>query len=271
MMATFGDPGLQARFDEDGYVLVDLLDAAGVSELRATFDRLDHPKRRGFFASNEAADVAYKREAVDAIRGVVAGPLQELLQPHRLIGGFFMVKWPEGTNTQPAHLDWSLVDESRHRSVSAWIPLVDTDADNGSLSCLRGSQTLTAGAHRGSPDFPNQALVQRVTDATDRADHHRIDARAGQAIVYSHQVIHWSGPNLSATVRPAVNVAAVPADAPLVHYRMLDDGRVERLEVDDEFFESWRWGASPPEPRRIEILDRHDPLTDLLGRAETRR
>ncbi|MFN8019797.1 MAG: phytanoyl-CoA dioxygenase family protein [Acidimicrobiales bacterium] len=264
--ATFVDPALEDRLERDGYVVVDLLDRPAVDRLRALFDDLDHPTRAGFFAANHATDVGYKATMVDAVRAEVAGPLAALLHPHRLIGGFFMVKWPDAASAQPAHLDWALVDEAVHRSVSAWIPLVDTDQDNGALCCLRGSHRLTDGAHRGSPDFPDQDLVGRITEHTDPADHHRIDARAGQAIIYFHQVIHWSGPNLGAAPRPAVNVAVVPSAAPLVHYRLRDDGRVERLEVDDEFFEAWRWGGAPPDPRRVDVVERHDPLTALAGR-----
>lgn len=257
---TFADPELQARFARDGYVVVDLIGPDDVAALRALFDRLDHPVDQGFFASNETTDVAYKQEMVAEVRRVLGPPVHALVPDHRLIGGYFVVKWPGPESEKGPHLDWSLVDEARFRSVSVWVPLVDTDEGNGALGCARGSHLVVGSTHRGSPDFPTRHEVEAATRTLPPETLERIDARAGQAVVYTHQTIHFSGPNLSAAPRPAVNIAAVPEAADLLHFRMDDDGAVEALTVDDGFFEAWVWDVEPPPPRAVEPVERIDTL-----------
>lgn len=257
---TFPDVDRQARFEADGFVVVDLLDPHQVAELRALFDRLDHPVRHGFFATNETDDVAYKREMTAEVQRVLGPAVRQLLPAHRLIGGYFVVKWPGADSEKGPHVDWSLVDEGRFRSVSVWVPLVDTTGANGSLCCLRGSHHLVGATHRGSPDFPTRGEVEAAYDAYPAEDRVQLDLRAGQAVVYSHQTIHFSSANQGPGPRPAVNVAAVPAAADLVHFRMDDAGRIEKLTVDDAYFEAWAWSVEPPAPRRVEVVERIDQI-----------
>lgn len=264
IVRTFADPERQVRFETDGYLVVDLLDHGEVETLRTLFNRLDHPVREGFFATNETDDLAYKREMTDEVRRVVGGPVRALLPVHRLIGGYFVVKWPGSGSEKGPHLDWSLVDENRFRSVSVWIPLVDTNDQNGALACIRGSHAVVGASHRGSPDFPTRFEVEAAT-ATFPADSIvPLDLRAGQAVVYSHQTIHCSGKNRSGAPRPAVNIAAIPEQADLLHFRQRADGRIERLTVDDGFFEAWAWSIEPPPPRRVDVIDRIDTLPSAL-------
>lgn len=258
---TFVDDELEAALERDGFVVVDLLEPAEVDRLVAVFEELDHPVRHGFFASNETDEVAYKAATVERVQAIVGPPVLRLLAGHRLIGGFFMVKWPDAGSAMGPHLDWSLVDEERFRSVSAWIPLIDTDERSGTLVCVRGSHHLVGTTHRGSPDFPTSAEVAEASGRLPVQDHHRFDLRAGQAVLYTHQTIHYSGPNLTDRPRPAVNVAALPEEATLVHHRLLTDGRIERLWVDDAFVEAWRWGDEPPPPLRVDTVERVDTLT----------
>ncbi|MCB1038092.1 MAG: phytanoyl-CoA dioxygenase family protein [Acidimicrobiales bacterium] len=257
---TFADDALEADLERDGFVVVDLLHPEQVGALRDVFEDLDHPIRHGFFASNETEAVDYKRETVGRVQEIVGPAVLALLAGHRLIGGFFMIKWPDEDSAMAPHLDWSLVDEERFRSVSAWIPLTDTDGRNGALVCVRGSHHRVRNTHRGSPDFPTTTEVGHLADELPAEDHRRFDLRPGQAVLYTHQTIHYSAPNTTDRPRPAVNIAALPNDAVLVHHRLLEDGRVERQWVDDTFVESWRRGDEPPAPLRVDTVERVDHL-----------
>lgn len=268
MRRTFRDRGLQEAFTADGFAVTELLAAEEVETLLALFERLDHPVRRGFFATVETDELEYKRAMATAVRDVLGDRVLVLLDDHRLVGGYFVVKWPGPDSAKGPHLDWSLVDEARFRSVSVWVPLVDVDEGNGHLCLLRGSHHLVGSTQRGSPDFPTRLEVEDVARSFNAEAMVGLTLPAGHAVVYNHQTIHCSPANLDERPRPAVNIAAIPSEAPLLHFRERRDGHLDRMAVDDDFFDDWKWRGDPPVAQRIDVVPRIDTLRRHPGASE---
>lgn len=234
MRATFVDPSLQQRFDEDGFVVISLLGEAEVADLRGFWAGLD-TTLHGFHSTIHEPSVAYKRRVDRHLKEVLSPALHGCLDRYRPVIANFVAKAPGPESEMPAHLDWSMVDETTYTSVGVWSPLTDTDDTNGALGLVRASPRALR-ALRGTPHFPNFDDLATIADRFADEDRVLVPLRAGQAVIYDHRTVHFSPPNCSDRERVAVNLALVPAEAGTFHHHLHPDGRVERFQVDDPFY-----------------------------------
>lgn len=239
--ARQGTPSFEAL----GIAIVDLLDDAALAELRRTAADLGVAPARGFFPSLFHPDPAH-RVAVDAaIRRVLWPALARVVPSHRLAFANFVTKsaaTPE--SAVPLHLDWSFVDEDRHRSLGFWCPLVDVDATNGALEVVLGSHRLPIGVRGACTPFPYPALELVLRERWLVS----LPLRAGQAIVMDHRLMHASPANRSAHARTAAAGVLVPHGAVLRHHHVPDPARPDELEifeVDDAFHLRHPTGTRP--------------------------
>lgn len=242
------DPAQQERFERDGYLVIDHLDAAEVAELRTRFEAMYVGEREdACHRSNESLDLGY-RQALHELIGEVLGPLvDDLLVDHLGYSSGTLVKWRGPRSLMPSHQDWTVVDETQFRSLSFWMPLCDVDAANGALHVLPGSQRVLDGMR------PNPGIPPMLVDPAGDLDPARLQViamRAGQVLVFDHGVLHGSPPNTIDDPRIALVLAAVPRAATMQHlWRRPDDQVIERFEVaDPEFFRHCTPGIRPDHP-----------------------
>jgi hypothetical protein len=164
----------------------------------------------------------------------------------RVLPGFtpflaaFIFKGAEGGEVG-LHPDWTYTDERRHRTYLYWCPLVDTDADNGTLRVVPGTHRLVTGL-RGSGDFAavtegvEELLLERSVS---------VPLRVGEAIVYDAALIHGSPPNRTPAPRPAAAMAVAPVDAELVHFHRPVDGPITGYEIDESWYTVQPFGEAP--------------------------
>jgi hypothetical protein len=77
-----------------------------------------------------------------------------------------------------------------------------------------------------------------ATKTLDRLPQDRriaLPLKAGEAVLYDHALVHWSGPNRSATTRVAAATVALPRKQPLVCCWTNGRGERERWAVPDEY------------------------------------
>jgi ectoine hydroxylase-related dioxygenase (phytanoyl-CoA dioxygenase family) len=157
------------------------------------------------------------------------------------------------------HQDWTFVDEPEFTSATVWCPLVDVDESNGTLVLYRGSHLLGP-SWRGSPRLPSRFDGQE--DEIRSAHGTPVRCRAGQAVVYDHRVVHWSGPNRSEDP---------PQATPLIHLHAEADGSVTRYEVPDDFLGDLEFGAPPSRFASSAVLDVRSPTSRRRRRRFRRR
>lgn len=244
--ATFLDAGLQRRFEEVGFVVVDLVDPDIVAAIRRRYDRMDHEQResydwvQGFDTSIYDARPAYRDEVLAVIEDHLAPSLSQVLDAYRIMFANFVVKQP-GSEPVPLHVDWTFLDEDRFSSVTVWCPLVDTTVENGTLGVVSGSHRRIDFIRAANiPSFERCELA--VADLQDRPV---IPLRAGQAIVLDNRVVHFSPPNRSTEPRVAIGCVAGPVEADLHHYWQDQDEALLRFEIDRSFYLSYVIGNPP--------------------------
>lgn len=244
---TFADPELESELDERGFVVIDLLSDDILGVLVEIADRVYVDERHGFHASNLSGAHEYRHEVYRELRPVLEPLVSPFLVDHEPYTASLLMKWPDPDSAFHTHQDWTMVDESRYRTINVWCPLTDTDARNGALRVLPGSHRVLR-AVRCSPMPPTGCESPGWKVGWEEME--PVEMRAGQALVFDHALLHSSGPNLSGSPRHAVAVAFKPRAADLFHW-YLPDPRSRELEVfsvDSDFFADIDIGSRPDAP-----------------------
>jgi len=215
MHAVFLDRLLQKDFQQKGYSLIpSLLDLAAIDRLLTLFKKFEDEYSGPFHTSHFSTNTEYKKQVHDLISDMVFPLVEPYLNDFVPLFGNFMIKYPDPGVAMDLHADWTYVDELQYRSLAVWIPLVDVDIENGCFGIIPGSQrvvnTIRGPLIRQSSRNHEPEWEKRYGKL--------IPMKAGDAILYDHALLHYSPPNKSDKVRPALNLSLAPASAQWLHY-----------------------------------------------------
>lgn len=175
----------------------------------------------------------YKRQANKLIREVFMPHVNRLLVDHEILTCNFFVK-QYGKGRMNVHQNWPALADLKDTSVTVWCPLVDVDETNGTIQFVEGSHKIVP--HISGPicdaycqDFQEELIEHYLKP---------ISLKAGEAVIFDDELLHWSADNLSAKPRFAVHLLCVPSDAKKVFYYLdqKESKQFEVFEVDSEFF-----------------------------------
>jgi hypothetical protein len=252
MRDIFVDPALQARFEADGYVQVDLLTPADIDRLIELHDSkssaLASASPWSFTAMSD--DAAYRRAMSDGIRAVLQPRLDRFLDRCRAVLGTFFHKLPASDASRIAmHQDWSWVDERRHHSLSVWMPFQAVSESNGTLAVVPRSHRLSDRPRGFVTQFPYPDLEQVLATRYSR----HLTLELGEAVLFHQRLFHWSSPNRSEQRRLAANCFVAPQEAAIVypHPDASQPGRLELFEADDALLASFVLGTRPDGARSL--------------------
>ena len=151
---VFRDAALQQKFDQDGFVhLPSFLSGDEVEALKAAYFEL-LPESGGALTADEAdfkskseitydftfidRNWEYKQKVFDRINAAFKAHYAPLLADFTPIIANFIFKGEEAGEV-PLHQNWAFVDEYNYTSVSIWVPLIDSNRQNGTLEIAPGS------------------------------------------------------------------------------------------------------------------------------------
>lgn len=233
MRQVLTNPDLERTFLQQGYVVVPLLQREDVDRLYGLFMQHHEQFTQTFHTSHFSKDKGYKQEVHDTIASVLEPHLKGLLSDYLPVFGNFMIKQPDPDVFMPLHADWAYVNEAEFRSVAVWVPLVDTDEENGCLGVIPGSHRIM-NAIRGP-------RIQQSSYSKDKDWVKELGVllpmKAGEAVIYDHALMHYSPPNKSPFPRPALNLSLVPNGADMIHYCVPEGSdNIEVYHVQDTSF-----------------------------------
>jgi len=237
MSAFFKSRALQAEFEENGFVKISLLNRIQVNELVRAYDRFKdaHEKIDLPYITTSHSNDANLITAVDEVLQVTIGPaLEAYLVNYKLLFGNYLVKMPVANSLTPPHQDITFVDEKEYTSVNVWIALEDIDEGNGSMYFLKGSHKYMFTIR---PTHHYKWAYENVKGEIEQRSV-AFSAKAGEAFVFNHAIVHGSHANRSSSPRLAAVVAAYSRDAPLIHYYLpqIDSNRLEKYAMDKEAY-----------------------------------
>ncbi|MBL4586934.1 MAG: phytanoyl-CoA dioxygenase family protein, partial [Flavobacteriales bacterium] len=226
----FQDTALQKQFDEQGFVKIPFLSEAQIKEMDVLFDKL-HPElpKEGFIAGSYSSDMAYKQQVSDTIKRVFAISYERVFKNYTVFGGSYLFKMPSENSDLVLHQDWTIVDEEKYVAINCWVPLCDTNVNNGTLMVLPGAHYPNFPVHRA----PTLDFFFNGNDDLVRKKLIPMNAKAGEAVILNQSLVHYSPPNLSGKIRKAITSGIKTKDAPMQFFYYDRAAKKPELDVYD--------------------------------------
>ncbi len=229
--AIFKDEAIQAQFEKDGFVKLALLDEAEIEDLASMREHYFPERGSVFFSSSYLDDFELKMEISERIKKTIESKIEEHFINYRLIGAAYLIKGVGPHSEMPMHQDWTIVDERQFYAVNIWIPLTDTNEENGTLELMKGSHrwnnALRAPTLPMSFDGLQWKILPKLTV---------VEAKLGEVIILNQATIHYSKPNMTEEIRPAITASLISEKAKLkFHYWDKERNQIEEFSQNDDF------------------------------------
>jgi Phytanoyl-CoA dioxygenase (PhyH) len=227
----FKDTETQRKFDEDGFVKIALLSEEEVAALAQM--RMEYFPEKGsvFFSSSYLDDYDLKMEISHKITSIISDSLAKQCHNFRLIGAAYLIKGIGQHSEMPMHQDWTIVDEQQFYAANVWIPLTDTTEENGTLELMKGSHNWNEALRAPTLPMSFVGLEEKIKPKLTL-----VPAKKGEVIFLNQATIHYSKPNMTNEIRPAITCGLISREAPLkFHYWDKERSQIEEFAQDDDF------------------------------------
>lgn len=226
--SLFKDSALQHQLNEKGYVTIQVLNDAELSELRSFYSEI-HPegapeKIDGIHMTTWCEDLDYKLSVANRLSEIYSKPCEAIFENYRTLNNVFIVK-DAGETPFKVHQDWNVLDEKENFAINVWIPLYDITQNEGGLWVVEGSHKISRHVRGSAYLFPNYTPFNDELEKAAKS----VNLKAGEAIIFYVNIIHGSPPNHGENERIATCFSVVPKDAPLTIYFQKNAG--DPLEV----------------------------------------
>ncbi|WP_405206488.1 phytanoyl-CoA dioxygenase family protein [Aquimarina sp. LLG6339-5] len=264
----FKDEILNQSFLKNGFVVVDFLNASEIQGLINSYETLQGDLGEAAFASTIMSKNPEYRFAVSSmVNKFFERAIQELFIDVKFFWGNFNIKYPNKKNgLVPLHQDPSFLDERNFNPLGIWVPLVDTNQENGALQVIPGSHTIIDTPRCGGQLFPYASIQNSLLENYGKP----LYMKAGQAYIGNPALFHASPSNESLHPRIVAACLAGPIESELRyhHYKITKEIEVaEMFEVDDSYYLSAPL-FSKPNVTEYELLEsisiQKPPSTEVL-------
>lgn len=178
------------------------------------------------------SDLSFKQIIKEALTKLLQPAFERNFANCRRLNNIFIVKRAHTTGEFAMHNDWSIVDESKYKSINVWIALQDTTPQNGGLWILEGSHKIDMPIRGGA------ALLPRFEHIAEELKPYYtpINVQAGEAVLFYHKTIHGSYPNQTKKDRVVCTFTIIPSEAPLqICFQKDENSPLEIYEPADDF------------------------------------
>ena len=243
--ARFKDSTLERDMNENGYVHIhSFLSNEEVYSLNELFNHYHTIRNggKGFWFSVENLSEKEARE-FNLKAGVILKPkVEKYFDDAHLPIITLLNKYPGNESHMDAHRDCSVLDEEKFGFRNMWIPLVDTDKNNGALFVLPRSHKYFNELYPIGIKWPynqfSNLIVQKATT---------LQALKGDLLVYDQSMLHGSWKNQTQKNRPVVHFGIIPEEAEMLFYKIDSEGPA--LEVS-------AYSVKPPYSPNLNLIER---------------
>lgn len=236
---------LEDALTRDGYLIIDFLGQDELDEIRRGTAEL------GFGLDNQTKLRMSVVQGSDKNRHAIFerfSPVFQLainrfLQNYKLIRVGIFDKLPGGKIVR-VHQHPNLVNESKYRSVTIWMPLTDTTVEMGTLHVVKGSHEFSN--HIRSYDDYFDAF-ERVSSKVMTRYSTPLTLKLGQAVIFDDRLIHWSPPNKSSRIRTAFQLISVPEEAELTIYFRANRQELSKYAISKESYKTTQFTHGKPD------------------------
>ncbi|HQW79121.1 MAG TPA: phytanoyl-CoA dioxygenase family protein [Chitinophagales bacterium] len=217
----------QSSFKKDGYIVLEILPSEAITQLQDIYSQTIKDKHKeGLYESSRNNDDETNNYIKDNIQKILTDFVPNFFKEYTLYGGTFMVKSAQTKIEFDIHQDWNIVDEQEHTAVFLWIPLVETNKENGAFYLIKGSHVFFDNYRSGS--YKTNMISRRKIDKKHITS---MNLKPGQVLVYLPQLFHGSFPNRSDKDRLALIAMLTDKDAPLYCYYKKNDNLANVFQI----------------------------------------
>ncbi len=248
--AIVKDHNLNQYFETNGFSEFHGISSSIINACRDLFKEYFNPVENNMFVSHY--------ESKPEINIAVSNSLQQIFQPwlevnfvdYKFVIGHYIIKSTVNSKEFALHQDWNIVDEKKFPFIHIWIPLQETNEENGGLYVLPQSHNILGNLRSGSLKIPFVEIENGL------ANHIKsFQMKEGSAIGYSPALFHGSFPNKSSASRMTVLLAITHKDAPLHYYHKNNDGDLEVYSIENiDLLQNLKHLASGEKPMGKEII-----------------
>lgn len=266
MEPLFANEEHQAFFEKNGYLKINVLEQSDIEELKTFLFSSGIKKETdyGFYVGMDHENKSLVAQMMKKIEDVAMKKVTPFLANYQLITASYVIKDPNKRGVVPPHQDWTFVeDETRHCSVSCWIPLVDVNMENGCMGVINGSHKFFTNVRPSpSPQVPSP-LAQHMFSMFPYFQ--LLPMKAGEALIFDNRTFHSSPPNITDAPRLAVGLSFTQKNAELRHY-FLKPGTKDTLlkyKVDQDFFKKYDNGTLSKMYDRGEVIQDYELMGEV--------
>jgi ectoine hydroxylase-related dioxygenase (phytanoyl-CoA dioxygenase family) len=214
MQHVFKDHNLQHVFNQQGFVVIDLLGKKEIEALRLVYSQHFPATTSNFFINIWDNNFAERKAISDKTKNILLPFINELVDNFKFVVSAFTAKKAKSEEIFDLHQDITITDESLFPSVSLWCPLQDVDEHNGTICVVPGSHRIPViprGINIPSP-------IEKISQLLKKKYSHPITMKMGQVIIWDHKLIHGSDINNTQSDRIASVSLLIPEKAPILIY-----------------------------------------------------
>jgi ectoine hydroxylase-related dioxygenase (phytanoyl-CoA dioxygenase family) len=229
LKSFFLDENMYKLFDENGFVIIPFFNDFEIDKLKSIYGKT--PKKNMVFESSSYIEDDFLSEKINNNVSEVFQPvINAVFSECKPLGTSFLTKKSGEDSVMPIHQDWSVVDEAIYSSITCWIPLQDTNANNGAMRVIPGSHKFTSELR--SPTIP--VCFEDIQNDLEPFLK-TLPLKAGEALIFNQSLWHASHVNISGKDRVAVTFGLTDVDAKLYMY-YYKNGIVEKWSMPNDMF-----------------------------------
>ena len=218
------------QLDKDGFIVLKLCDSIQVQQFSELYKAVPADSNSPFWSSSFLEDSTFKKDLSQQAQQIFEPSVSELLGGHKQLGCSFLTKFPGPYSEMPIHQDWTVVDETQFGSYTLWMPLQETNAQNGALEVIRGSHKLSSELRSPSLPVTFEGIRKQLRPYLEM-----IELKAGEALLFNHSLMHSSPANTTSIPRVAVTYGFVPEEAELRMY-YASEKKVKQYTMPNDMF-----------------------------------
>lgn len=233
------DTKLEDELNREGYTVIDLLDSLEVEIFRKEYDvyfnNLD--RTPGRFTTLQHTDANLKKKMHEFIVQEMDKPLRAHFKDFVIPVSQFYTKKNHTSGDIDLHADSTLLlNHQLEPHYAIWIPLLDVDAENGTLTVIPRSHLVKkaffggsiGGYHHQHLDWLRQFEIP-------------ISLKAGQAVIFDNNLLHNSTANKTAIDRVCVTFRMTHVASQYYSFMGKDDGSFDVWEETADYYMAENW------------------------------
>lgn len=231
-MLKVNDNSLQRLLNYNGYFTIPFLEEDTIAAIKKIYYQNFQDQNTLFYATSFHPDFTLKQKVNNEIIGLLQSKIDYYFSDYKILGSSFLKKKPNENNPLPLHQDWTVTDEEKYGSFTIWIPLQDTDKNNGALRIIPTSHHLENNFR--APSLPVSFEKERQLFEKYLIP---LPLKKGTAFVFNQKLMHASFSNSSNEERLALTIGIAPKDASLfMLYFDKNKNEVHQYSMPDDMF-----------------------------------